>query len=548
MGIFMSLRVRDWLILLLVCGVTIWFKLGDRDFWGRHSESRRAEVSREMVVSGDWLIPQLNGQPFITKPPLFYWAAAASFKLTGRFDEFSARLPSAVCGTLGVFVTYCWVTTLFSRRTGLLAGIITATNFLYAGMARSAETDSMLTLFTTAALGCFALGMSRPTRTTPFYLLTAAWIGLGTMAKNPIGFAVPLLAIAGYILLTRQFKLIWATKPWWGLLIFLAIVLPWFALVYQRVPNFFEVLQQETVGRYADPEGTPHLEPFYYYLPALGAFAPWVMFLPAVVVSVAKRGFRRISQNHLFVLIAAITTFLLFSSVGSKREYYLLPMYPLLAILVAIVWEEYFEMKQPTGRRWGWKTMDIPIIGFGGVLGIAGLGLPIAAYHYLPGAIAASFVFGVTFLVMGIALIVLFLKGKTNATFWGFTFATLGLYVCGLTTIVPEMDRYRSRQVFFQEAAVIAGTSPMADFDYEGFEAQFYMQRLIVYCLKSEERTTFLEQSGPAFVLLTGTGYDRIQQEQPQLAERLEVVLDRTWTSATEPHKQKRLLLLKKRT
>ncbi len=338
--------LRPWLIVLCLCGAMFWFQAGERSFWGRHGEARRAEVSREMVVSGEWVMPHLNGEAFITKPPLYYWAAALAFRLTGDFSEFSARLPSLISGTLGVLVIVFWGTAIFSRQIGLFAGIMLATNFLYCGLARTAGIDMLLTLFTTAALTCFSIALERrehtvsvraaKTHSTFLFVLTAAWMGFGNMTKNPIGLAVPLLAIAGYILLSRDFRLIVDTKPWWGLLIFLAISLPWFLLVYQQVPNFFDVLKQETVGRYLNPDGTPHLEPFYYYVTALGAFAPWVLFLPAVMIRAVSTGWRNLSRSHRFLLIAAATTFVLFSSVGSKREYYLLPLYPVLAVLVAV--------------------------------------------------------------------------------------------------------------------------------------------------------------------------------------------------------------------
>ncbi|MDY0095265.1 MAG: glycosyltransferase family 39 protein, partial [Candidatus Vecturithrix sp.] len=187
----MKHHVVHLLLLLLVCAIVFGFQVGSYDFWGRHGEARRAEVSREMVASGNWLVPHLNGEPFVTKPPLYYWAAAAMFKLTGRFDEFSARIPSVIAGTLGVLVTYFWANAMFSARVGCFAGIILATSFLYSGMARTADVDMMLTLFTTTALYFFTLGyLRRQTAanlsgkwnlSTVMYFLSALCIALGTM-------------------------------------------------------------------------------------------------------------------------------------------------------------------------------------------------------------------------------------------------------------------------------------------------------------------------------------------------------------------------------
>ncbi len=214
------------------------------------------------------------------------------------------------------------------------------------------------------------------------YFLSALCIALGTMTKNPIGFAVPLLAIGGFILLTRDVKLFMETKPWWLALVFLLVVSPWFLMIYIRVPDFFDILHQETLGRYIDPDGTPHYNPFYYYLPALVAFAPWVIFLPGTVMSLISKKLHQISRSLMFIIVATVTTFLLFSSVGSKREYYLLPLYPFLAILVAHYWNEYLELKKITSARWVEKGIAIPIASFAGLLCLAGAALPIAAYLF----------------------------------------------------------------------------------------------------------------------------------------------------------------------
>lgn len=544
-------------ILLIVSAIIFGYKAGERDFWGRHGEARRAEVSREMVVSGNWAIPHLNGEPFVTKPPLFYWTVALAFTITGEFDELSARLPSMFSATLGVLVTYFWASALFSKRVGVFAGLILATSFLYGSMARSAETDMLLTLFTTASLWCFTMGYQRRDQTYTFwgrqgnmatlwYLLAWGCVGFGTLTKNPIGLAVPFLAIAGFILITRDVKLILKIKPWWGCLLLLLIILPWFLSVYQRVPNFFDVLNREIIGRYANPEDTPHLKPFYYYIPALGAFVPWIMFLPGAIVSVFSRRTQQVSKSHLFLIITSLTTFLLFSSVGSKREYYLLPLYPILAILVAEFWDAYTSMKSSNVKRWTWYSMDIPIVGFAVFLCVVGLGLPGAAKFYLPEYITSSIGFGGLFLCGGIVLFILFLRGKVGWTFGMYCFVTICIYLFALSTIVPEMDKYRSRKAFLHEVASLVGEHAIVDHNYLGCDAPFYLQRVIPIRYLPVELNAFLESNNPTFVLTTGGWYSKLQRENPEIAGKLRVVLDRVWTSAMNPKRQKRLLLLKK--
>ena len=131
----MKHRMIHLLLLLIVCAIVFGFKAGEYDFLGT---ARRSPPRRSQPRNGS--IRQLAGAssqrpiPLSPKPPLYYWAAAAMFEFTGRFDELNARIPSVIAGTLGVFVTYFWASAMFSVQVGFFAGIILATSFLYGGM------------------------------------------------------------------------------------------------------------------------------------------------------------------------------------------------------------------------------------------------------------------------------------------------------------------------------------------------------------------------------------------------------------------------------
>ena len=552
----MRMKQRIWhlLILGLVCAVMFWFQLGGRDFWDRHGEVRRAEVSREMVVSVNWAVPHLNGEPFVTKPPLFYWAAAAMFTATGRFDEWSARVPAAVGGTLCVLVTYLWASGMFTPRTGLFAGLILATSFLPVGMARTGEGDMLLTLFTTTALWCFTIGdttrarlqLSGQTVRAPvrMFVLAAFIMGFANLTKNPIGLAVPVLAVGALLLATRDWKLLRDMQPWWLALAFLAVMLPWFWLMSQHVPNFQAILHQETIARYTNPDGTPHREAFYFYLPALAGFAPWALFLPGVAASFWAKNRRKLTRPHLLVLLAFLTTFLLFSSVGSKREYYLLPLYPFLAILTAQYWDAYCERKRLMPYLWEWKFVALPVVLFAGLVSVIGLALPEAAHVYLPQAFWWSMLFGILLFVNGLVLLQRFFRNDGVGMFAALTTAIMLLAVFALLTIVPESNAYRSRKDFFQRATAIVGAHAVVDFNYEGYAAQFYMQRIVPVVKEIPALEALAARPETTFVIMPSGQYEILRQASPEIVARAVIVLDQTWTSATNPKSQKRLLLL----
>lgn len=549
----MKTHISNIIILVALCALLFGVHAGGYSFWGRHGEARRAEVSREMVVSGDWAVPHLNGEPFVTKPPLFYWAVAATFTLTGQFDELSARLPSIIAGTLGVVVVYLWAALIFSPRIGLFAGIILATNVMYGSMARSAEVDIMLTLFISATLCCFSaayLWQGQGTRqgwnrSHWMFLLAAFFLAMANLSKNPIGLIVPLLAVGGFILIRREWKLILAMKPWWQILIVLAVMLPWFIMVIRRVPNFFDILFQETLGRYTSPDETPHKEAFYFYIPMLGAFAPWVLFLPGAIASLwKKRKTQAIAPMHLLIIISAVATFLLFSSVGSKRAYYLLPMYPCLAIIVAKFWGDEIERQAGVSRRW----REIPLLLFAGLACLAGIGLPVTTFAIAPLDKAMSLLFSVLLFGSGLWSFFQMKQQDRMRQFIALSLITVIVYLAVIMAIMPEINRYRSRKEFFQQAAAIAGPHPVIDYKYEGYGVQFYMQRtvtVVTAVTDAEKLRELIAPSEPVFILMEGGPYEALKREHPDIAATFEVVLEQSWTSATNPKRVRRMLFIK---
>jgi 4-amino-4-deoxy-L-arabinose transferase-like glycosyltransferase len=229
-------------------------------------EGRNAEVAREMAQSHDYLVPHLDGLPYLDKPIVYFAAAAAFMELLGP-SELAARLP-AYLATLATMALLAW----FARRrwgegAAWLAALAYATMVLPLAYARTAIFDSTLTLCTTA--GVLAFVEDRP---------VAAWaaIGAGALTKGPIAIALPLLAVVPHALVTgvsvrRLF-------PWRGLLAFGVVTLPWFVAVSLRHPEFpHYVFVRETFQRLTTP--TFHrTAPVWYYLPIvpLAAF-PWIV-------------------------------------------------------------------------------------------------------------------------------------------------------------------------------------------------------------------------------------------------------------------------------
>ena len=189
--------------------------------------------------------------------------------------------------------------------------------------------------------------------------------------------------------------------------------------------------------------------------------------------------------------------------------------------------------------------MNIPVIGFAGLICLVGLGLPLGVRLYLPKYAISSIGFEILFLGAGLLLLVMSLRRKIWWTFAAYSTATICIYLFTLMVIVPEMNDYRSRKAFFHEAAAIMEDATLVSYNYLGLDAPFYLQRIIPIRYLPYNLHEFLNNHEEIFVVMDGGQYEHLQREHPELIEKFHVLLDRVWISAINPKKQKRLLLLK---
>jgi len=318
-------------LLLLLAGVALgWnlsgYRLLDPD------EGRNAEVAREMAQSNDYVVPHLDGLPYLDKPIVYFAAAAAMMEILGP-NEAAARLP-AYLATLATIGLLAW----FARRrsgaeAGWLAGLAYATMVLPLAYARTAIFDSTLTLCTTAAILWFA--DERP---------VAAWaaIAVGALTKGPIAIAIPLLALVPHALITGTPATGGPVRrlfPWRGVAVFGAIALPWFIAVSVAHPDFpGYVFLRETLAR-VTTTSFHRTAPFWYYLPIvpLAAF-PWVVPALARVKHwrAAWDARRDAALREPWLLACWVIGPLVFFTLNqSKLPQYVLPLMPAFALAAA---------------------------------------------------------------------------------------------------------------------------------------------------------------------------------------------------------------------
>jgi 4-amino-4-deoxy-L-arabinose transferase-like glycosyltransferase len=352
-----------WPVLLAVAAVALGWNLGGHRFLDP-DEGRNAEVAREMAQTNDYLVPHLDGLPYLDKPVVYFAAAAASMEILGP-SEAAARLP-ALLATLATVALVAW----FARRrwgseAGWLAGLALATMPMVTAYARTTIFDSTLSFFTTAAILGFVL--ERP-------VLAWAAIGAGGITKGPIAILVPLATVIPYSWLTgvplrRLF-------PWRGLVAFALVALPWFFAVTARIPEFpHYAFVRETFERLTT-SSFHRTAPVWYFLPILPVAAfPWIV---PVLARLRVRGVhwawlaRRVNVNARDPLLLAcwgLGPLVFFSLSQSKLPQYVLPLMPALALGAARVLSR-------EGVAGGWRAYVVCAGVLAAALASVGLWLP----------------------------------------------------------------------------------------------------------------------------------------------------------------------------
>lgn len=332
------------LLVLLAATLLVLVRLGAMELRAP-DEPRYALVAEELrSFQQGWrgtVLPHLHGDPYTQKPPLFFWLAALAGAPGGRVDEVAARLPSALAGIATVVATMALGTRLFGRGTGTLAGLLLVTTIDWSYRARTAHLDTLLACFETLALLAFWRIETTRAQATPVRRADIAWLhaalGLAVLTKGPVGFAVPLLAIAAWLAWERRLRDLPALLPPWALALSIGPGLAWIAAAVALAPaGFFDTaIVDNLFGRAV--QGTAHARPFWFYLRKFPIdLLPWLLLLP-VTISVARGALRdpENGRGWRFLIAWIATTLLLFSAVSGKRVRYLLPIEPAFALLFA---------------------------------------------------------------------------------------------------------------------------------------------------------------------------------------------------------------------
>jgi 4-amino-4-deoxy-L-arabinose transferase-like glycosyltransferase len=328
-------RRTIWLALALVL-LALWFvKLPERPL-AHPDEGRYAEISREMVATGDWVTPRLNGFAYLQKPPLQYWATAAAYEAFG-VSEWTARLWTALTGLAAVLFTWFAGRRLLGTAAGAFGALALLASPYFVVMSGVNTLDMGVSLFLTATVFAYLLSQQAVTRAGGRGWMLIAWaaMALAVLSKGLIGVVLPLGALAAYALWHRQPAAFARLHALPGLALFGAITVPWFVLAARANPEFLEFFfLHEHFQRFTS---TVHNRagPLWYFVPILLiAVAPWIV---AAGEGVARAWRARPEGGAVstprFLLVWCAVVFAFFSVSQSKLPAYLLPIVPALALL-----------------------------------------------------------------------------------------------------------------------------------------------------------------------------------------------------------------------
>lgn len=300
-------------------------------------EVRYGEIAREMIVNGDWVVPRLNGLLYFEKPPFGHWLNAISLILFGE-NAFAIRFASALSAGVSAATVFFLGRRLFNnRQLPYLAVFVYLTTFEVQAIGTFGVLDSIFATTLNLGIATFAIAaMPAGRHRIRLLALAGVFFGIAFLTKGFLAFALPVLVLAPWLILNRDFKLLFRQG---FIVVFAAIVvvLPWAIAIHLRQPDFWHYFfWVEHVQRFA-AENAQHKAPFYYYLMYLPFVAfPWVLLLPAAAR--ALRG-EEIAQAHpralLLMVLWAVAPFAFLSVASGKLITYILPCFVPFSLIVA---------------------------------------------------------------------------------------------------------------------------------------------------------------------------------------------------------------------
>jgi 4-amino-4-deoxy-L-arabinose transferase-like glycosyltransferase len=495
-------------------------------------EARYAEVPRQMLAEGHWVVPVLHGEAYPDKPPLLYWLVMASYRLCGVHD-WAARLVPGGTALLVVLLTYLWGRRTVGPRAAFAAAAILCLSARFVYLGRLLTPDTLLCLCVAAATAAAHLAVRGRQLRWGWWLASAVACGCGLLTKGPVALAlvtVPLLAVGGLDPRT-------ARPGWHGWLLYLGVAAglaaPWYAAMSVADPEFATTFfWRHNVVRYLAP--FDHAKPVWFHLPGLlMGMLPWTLLLPGLLRFLARHSARTANRRPAalgFFLLAFVWPLLFYSLAGCKRAVYILPALPPLALALGC----YLDAVLPAGglrrlliRRSQLRLRPADRLAFAGtllVVAVAGIGSLVAGRAGLLRPTTAVLLAGAT----AAFLVVVWRGAKRNPvlTSWaGCGVATFVVLFLSVQLVLPSYARKFSLRGDLRPQArlCVDPAVPVVSYPRRWDSVGFYLRRSDVQVFtpaQADELMTLLRaRPGTVLVVKSEGPLDQLVRELPPSLE-----------------------------
>lgn len=493
---------------LLAVGLLLFlYYVGARDLWPT-DEDEYAQISREMLRTGNWLIPTCNGEPWTIKPVLLNWLIALIALPFGDVTEFHARFFSSM-GALGTFMlTWFLGRRIFPTRTGLLAALALGTSVVFLQQSRWAQTYMLSTFFSTLSIVAFYIAYSEPARRTVALVTLYVSTALGVLTMGPVNLAMPGLVCFTLLVVRRDLGFMKDMMLVRGTLLFLAIAAPWYVMMAGQEDYGFDLFIKTNFTRYVD--AWTHSQPFYYYLRDLPwSFAPWSFFLPGALILAFSSRSRAHREGMILALVWFLSLLLFFSTADGKRPQYLLAAYPAMALLVGYLLDRAIEYwQQPFFRR----AIVIPSMLLAAVWVLLAIAAPVAAGRENADWVLPAL--GVSIIALGsaVAAITAWRREQWQLLAVLPAASVLLLVLYGVHAIVPLIDSEKSVRPYSEYIARLLDERPDTAWGmYRTYRARFiyYADHFTEVLQEEDELRDFVQRPGPQLLVVRSREYER---------------------------------------
>jgi 4-amino-4-deoxy-L-arabinose transferase-like glycosyltransferase len=518
---FVRGRERTWLVAaaaaawLVVFGRLGYSSLLDPD------EAHYAQLTREMMRSHSWLVPLLDGTPFIDKPVLFHWLQIASIRLFGD-SEFALRLPSALAGISLVFVTRWLGAALFGAAVGNVAALMFVTLPLTFALANIALFDMVYTAFLFSAVACLVVSAvnERPRLQYAGYGL----LSLAVMTKGPVALLLVLLLMLAAMAINRTMRqrvhrLNWQT----GLLLVAVIASPWFIYMWTAFPERFvrDYLLAGNLWYFTAPKAFSSRVGDYtfYFRTFLGAFFPWSLVVVGYAVDSAvrrePRSPLRPGEPLLFLWITLVLAF--FSVAGFKLDWYIFPAAPACCVLAARAWIR--AETEPSQR-----ATKVAVAAAALVLTVGGVIAAATLFRIDLGVDLRAAVLPLALAIGGLALLLQLVRRRflVLPSVAAPVTALLTVYLAVIFLGIPILERSRPTAPLGRwinqhtEAGEAVGAYGLQDWRAS---IRYYSDRRLIPLAEPGEVRAFFERSPTSYVMMLRSDFDELRRSGLGLIE-----------------------------